>query len=66
MKPLTDKQLDHLLDLWTAPATPESLRERVFARPPWWNRLLGGLLSLNNPISKIRLLRKKKGRYKAV
>jgi len=45
MEPLSDKELDRLLQLWVAPATPRSLHQRLFAvQAPWWQRLLDSFI----------------------
>ena len=40
MEPLTDYELDCLLNAWVAPDTPRNLEQKVFsARATWWRRL---------------------------
>jgi hypothetical protein len=44
MEPLDDRELNHLLRQWKAPAAPASLEQRVMPRTaPWWRWLIAWL-----------------------
>ena len=51
MEPLDDKELNHLLQQWKAPATPASVEHRVLGRSaPWWQWLISGAIRVPVPV----------------
>lgn len=51
MEPLDDKELNHLLQQWKAPATPASIEQRVLSRSePWWRWLIAGTIRVPVPV----------------
>jgi hypothetical protein len=54
MEPLDEKELNHLLQTWEAPAAPQSLEDRVLsARRPkwrWWKWLVTGSIRIPVPV----------------
>jgi hypothetical protein len=45
MEPLDDRELNHLLQQWKAPATPASIGQR-----PWWRWLISGGIRVPVPV----------------
>ena len=51
MEPLDDRELNHLLQQWKAPATPAGIEKRVFLRgEPWWKWLVSGAIRVPVPV----------------
>jgi hypothetical protein len=51
MEPLDEKELNHLLQQWKAPATPASIEQRVLSRTePWWHWLIAGTIRVPVPV----------------
>jgi hypothetical protein len=52
MEPLDDKELNHLLRQWQAPATPVGIGQRVLPPSgPWWKWLIGGAIRVPVPVA---------------
>ncbi len=52
MEPLDDKELNHLLQQWKAPATPAGIEQRVLPRSaPWWKWLFMGAIRVPVPVA---------------
>ena len=51
MEPFDDRELQHLLRQWKAPAAPPTLRDRVAPREPWWRWLFAGSIRVPVPVA---------------
>ncbi len=51
MEPLDDRELNHLLQQWKAPATPAGIEQRVLPRSgSWWKWLFVGAIRVPVPV----------------
>ncbi len=52
MEPLDDRELNHLLQQWKAPAAPVTIEQRVLPRPEsWWRWLFVGAIRVPVPVA---------------